>query len=380
MIKTRAWIEISKLQLQKNLKLICQDMPQNVAFFCVVKDNAFGHDDVLFSEQAIEAGCSYLLTSCLSEALKIRKYFPEFPIMILYERFDDELSLCIEKKFTIVIQNLSKVKKISEIAEKKNMTAKVHMKVDTGMRRYGIHWEHASKLYQQILQLPALDVEGIMTHFSQSDENDKSFALLQWQRFKNTLNEIKQLHLELPRYIHCCNSGGYLDLPQCHYNAVRIGILNTGIYPSKVCRRIQHNKECLHPVLSVKTRVAMLKNIQKNDVVGYGMKYTAQQNEKIAIIPFGYGDGFPRIVNKGKVLINGEFAPIIGGCAMDTIMVNITHIPHVCVNDEVTIIGQQHNKKITIHDLGSWLPTVAYDTLIQWNQRLERIYTNTHEE
>ena len=366
----RAWLEISRTQLQKNLFLLKQDMPAGLHYFCVIKDNAFGHDAKIVAEEALKIGATYLAVSCLFEALDLERQGISKPIFILYDRFEDELETCIEHNWTLQIQSLERAKKLSELSEKQKKTTKVHLKVDTGLGRYGVAWEKAAKLYLEIAKIPHLELEGIMTHFAQSDEPDKSYAQLQHQKFQKVLDDLKTKNIT-PQYIHACNTGGYLDLPQFHHNAVRIGILNTGIYPSPSCRRIKIAGEGLKPIMSVKTKIAAIKILKKGESVGYGMHFTAKQDKKIAVLPMGYGDGFPRIRNKGKVLIAGEFAAILGGVSMDAIVVDIDNIPQAKLGDEVVIIGEQAGKSITVHELGSWMASLCYDQLTAWSKRME---------
>ncbi len=370
----RAWLEISKIQLQKNLILLKKDMPKGLHYFCVIKDNAFGHDAKLVAEEALKIGATYLAVSCLFEALDLEKQINHSeiskPIFLLYDRFEDELETCVEHNWTLQIQSLERAKKISELSAKQKKTTKIHLKVDTGLGRYGVAWKEAAALYLEISKIPHLELEGIMSHFAQSDEPDKSYANLQHQKFQKVLDDLTTKNIS-PKYIHVCNTGGYLDLPQFHHTAVRIGILNTGIYPSDSCRRIKIAGEGLKPIMSVKTRVSAVKILKKGESVGYGMHFTATQDKRIAVLPMGYGDGFPRIRNKGKVLISGEFAPILGGVSMDAIVVAIDAIEKVEVGDEVVIIGEQGEKSITVHELGSWMASLCYDQLTSWSKRME---------
>jgi alanine racemase len=170
--------------------------------------------------------------------------------------------------------------------------------------------------------------------------------------------------------LHACNTGGYLDIPQAHFDMVRTGILPLGVYPSKICRRIAG----LLPIMSVKTRIAAIKEIEPGDTVGYGMRYRAESPRKIAVLPLGYGDGFPRVRNTGYVLVHGKRAPIIGGNAMDAMMVDITETPETKLWDEAVIIGKQGDEEISVHDLAAWGGTVSYDIMTRWNVRMPRVY------
>jgi len=171
---------------------------------------------------------------------------------------------------------------------------------------------------------------------------------------------------------HCCNSGGFLDLPQAHLDMVRTGILMHGVFPSTVCRRIPG----IEPVMSVKARIAAIQTLRPGEVVGYGMRYTASSQRRIAILPIGYGDGFPRVRNEGGAIIHGRRAPLVGGVAMDAITVDVTDIPEARMWDEAVIMGQQGKEEITVRDVAVLKKTVTYDVLTNWRLRLRRQAVN----
>jgi len=369
--RSRAWIEISLKNLQQNFDIIFQDKPDDLKVLAVVKDNALGHGVIDVVREAIKAGCNYLGVACLSEALTIRQEFDDIPILIFGERPDDEVQLCLQHHLTLQVQSKEKAEFIAEMARESRMEALVHLKVDTGMGRYGVHWQQAERLYQTIHSMPGLKLEGIMTHFAQSDEADKAYPNLQWERFAGILKNLAKERI-LPPLVHACNSGGYLDLPHAHGNMVRLGILPCGVYPSKVCRRISTEDGELQPVMSVFTRIAFIKTLQPGDSTGYGMHFTAAAETVIAVLPMGYGDGYPRLRNNGHVLIKGQCAPIVGGNGMDATMVNISHLKDVRVGEKVVLMGKQQNEEITAMMISNWAETVTYDILSRWSLRMDR--------
>jgi alanine racemase len=210
-----------------------------------------------------------------------------------------------------------------------------------------------------------------MTHFAQSDEADKSFALLQISRFDEVMRALKRGGIEVPCQ-HLCNSGGFLDLPAAHRDMVRAGILMYGIFPSSVCRRIAG----IQPVMSVKARIAAIQHLKAGEVVGYGMRYTAPSPRRIAILPIGYGDGFPRVRNAGAALIRGRRAPLVGGVAMDAITVDITAIAEAQMWDEAIIMGSQGREEINVHEMAQLKNSVSYEVLTSWRLRLRRKTVN----
>jgi alanine racemase len=367
-----AWVEINLAQLRSNLEIIRSDMPPNLTWCSVVKDQAYGHGAVEIARETVRAGASGVAGATLDEALELRGAQILAPILIFGERPQIELASCIEKDFTIFVNDTAQAKNIDEVARKQNKRANVHVEIDTGLSRYGVRWTKALPVIETILQFANLRLVGIMTHFAMSDELDKTFAYEQLRRFEEMLQQLRERRL-LPSsspLFHACNTGGYLDIPKAHFDMVRMGILPLGVYPSKVCRRIPG----LLPIMSVKTRLTAIKQIEAGDTVGYGMRYRAESSRTIAVLPIGYGDGFPRVRNTGHVLVHGKRAPIIGGNAMDAMMIDITDIPPAQLWDEVVVMGKQGDDEVSVHDLAAWGGTVSYDIMTRWSVRMPRVY------
>ncbi len=365
-----AWVEIDLTQLKRNFELITRDLPAHLKFISVIKDQAYGHGAVEVGKIALEFGATHLAVATIDEALELRHNGIAAPVMIFGERTDEELRLCVEYDFTCFINDVPKAERFAKLAAVTNKRPAVHVEVDTGLSRYGVRWTKAIAIIEPISKLPALNLEGVMSHFAMSDELDKSFALQQLERFQHVLNEMEHRGIRV-KYRHICNTGGFLDLPQAHFDLVRIGILPLGVYPSPVCRRISG----LQPVMSVKCQVAAIRDLEVGDYVGYGMRYRAESPRRIAVLPIGYGDGYPRVRNKGAVLIHGRRAPIIGGNAMDAMMVDITDIPQTKLWDEVVLMGQQGGDEISVHEIAQLKGSVSYDILAGWSWRLPRVCT-----
>ncbi|MDH5560887.1 MAG: UDP-N-acetylmuramoyl-L-alanyl-D-glutamate--2,6-diaminopimelate ligase [Deltaproteobacteria bacterium] len=371
---SRGWIEIRLDHLKHNLDLILTDKPKDLKVMGVVKDDALGHGMIQTVKALLLCGCDYLGVACMSEAMIIRQAgFEEIPILVFGERLDEEIPDCIQYNLSIQVQSVKKAELIASLSKGSGRCIKVHFKVDTGMGRYGVRWDKAHEVFEEIKAIEGIELEGIMTHFAQSDEKDKTYAKLQHERFEGVLEKLRDKNL-LPPLAHCCNSGGYLDLPFAHHDMVRMGTLPIGVYPSKVCRRIGIEGEHLKPVMRVLGRIAFVKELQPGDKMGYGMHFEAKKPTKIAVIPVGYGDGYPRLRNKGHVLIMGEVAPILGGNGMDGTMVDISAIKGVKEGDEAVLLGSQLEREITANMLADWAGTVTYDILSRWSTRMDRCY------
>lgn len=364
-----AWIEIDLQRLKRNYELINADKPKNLRLLSIVKDEAYGHGAFAVSRVALHCGVSFLGVSDLDEALSLREKGITAPILLLYERYEAELPYCVSNNLTCCVGDIGIARKLARSAAAAGKRVPVHLKVNTGMNRYGTRWDEITPLIDTILSEPSLELEGMISHFSMSDETDKTFAQLQLSRFKQVDQLLAQRGIHVPLR-HMCNSGGFLDLPEAHFDMVRIGILQYGIFPSQVCRRIPG----IESVMTVKARIATVQHLEKGDKVGYGMRYEAPGKRRIAVLPIGYGDGFPRVRNLGAALVHGRRAPIIGSLAMDALMVDITDIPEAQLGDEAVLMGRQGNEEISVHEVAKLKNSVSYDILVSWKFRLPRVY------
>ncbi len=366
-----AWTEIDLARLRRNLQLIRCDLPRPVRLLAVVKDEAYGHGALDVARIALEEGAWGLGLSTLEEATALRDAGITAPLLLLGERQEAELPWCVAHDLTVCVNEAHTVRKLARVAADHGKCVPVHLKIHTGMSRYGVRWDEALPLFELICAEKSLVLEGVMTHFAQSDETDKTFANLQFARFDEVLQAMAARGIPV-KLRHTCNSGGFLDLPHAHLDMVRVGILLYGVFPSSVCRRIPG----IEPVMSVKARIAAIQHLRPGDVVGYGMRYTASSPRRIAVLPIGYGDGFPRVRNQGGALIHGRRAPLIGGIAMDALMVDITDIPEAQMWDETVIMGRQGAEEITVHDVAKLKNSVSYDVLTNWRLRLRRKCVN----
>jgi alanine racemase len=365
-----AWVEIDLARLRSNLRLIRNDLPRDVRLMAVVKDEAYGHGALDVARIAMEEGAWGCGLSNLEEAMQLREAGIEAPLILLGERQEAELPWCVAHDLTVCVNDAHTARDLAKIASAMDKRVPVHLKINTGMSRYGVRWDEALPLIEQIVAEKSLRLEGVMTHFSQSDEAEKTFANLQISRFDEVMKAFRN-DSSAPMQ-HLCNSGGFLDLPHAYRDMVRVGILMFGIFPSTVCRRIP----CIEPVMSVKARIAAIQKLKPGEVVGYGMRYTAPSERRIAVLPIGYGDGFPRVRNEGCALIHGRRAPLIGGVAMDALMVDITEIPQAQMWDEAVIMGKQGGDEITVRDVAKLKNSVTYDVLTSWRLRLRRKCVN----
>ena len=366
-----AWIEIDVARWRRNFALILQDLPSGVQLLSVVKDEAYGHGLLPAARVAIDSGVKFLAVSTVEEAIKLRDCGIRQRILLLGDRQEAELPWCVAHDLTCCVSEPGVVAKLAALATRSGKPVAVHLKINTGMNRYGVRWNEAGPLAEKIVSTKVLVLEGALSHFAQSDETDKTFALLQLSRYAEALQAMAARGINLSLR-HLCNSGGFLDLPSAHFDMVRMGILPLGVFPSSVCRRIPG----LEAVMSVKARIASIQNLQPGDHVGYGMRYTANEPRRIAVLPIGYGDGFPRVRNLGHALIHGKRAPVVGGVSMDALTVDITEIPEAQLWDVAVLMGRDGAAEISVHDIAKLKNSASYDVLCSWRGRLPRVYVN----
>jgi alanine racemase len=364
-----AWVEIDLPALKRNFELINQDKPAALKVLSVVKDDGYGHGAAAVARTALNCGAAFLGLSTLEEAMTLRDQGFKCRLLLLGDRQESELSWCVDHDLTCCVSEPHTVARLAQLAEHAGRRVPVHLKINTGMNRYGVRWAEAAALAERIGTAPSLVLEGVLSHFAQSDEADKTYANLQFGRFTEALAQMQQRGVGAGLR-HLCNSGGFLDLAQAHFEMVRLGILPLGVFPSSVCRRIAN----IQPVMSVKARIAAIQTLEPGECVGYGMRYTAPSRRRIAVLPLGYGDGFPRVRNQGSVLIHGQRAPLVGGVAMDAITVDITDIPQAALWDETVIMGRQGQDEISVHEVAKLKGSVSYDVLTSWRARLPRVY------
>ena len=364
-----AWVEIDLRHFRRNWETIARYKPAGVEIGNVVKDDAYGHGAIPLAQIALEYGVKILIVAAVEEGLKLRAAGIDAPILVLGERTPDDYLVCEQHDFAVCVGSHAGLAELKGAIKKIGKSVPIHLKIDTGMSRYGFRWSEADELFRTLKASPEIVVEGIMSHFAMSDEVDKTFARLQLSRFNEVFEKAKVAGLN-PKYSHICNSGGFLDLPEAHFNLVRVGILPLGVYPSKACRRL----EGIAPIMSVKSRIAAVKQLEAGDHVGYGMRFTAEKRMRTAVVPIGYGFGYPRVRNQGHVLIHGRRAAIIGGVSMDAMTVDITEIIDAKQWDEVTLLGRNQQDEITIHDIAAMRNSVSYDAMVSWSARLPRRY------
>lgn len=364
-----AWVEVDLSSLARNCQLIRATLPAQTHLLYVVKDNAYGLGAVPASQLVLANGADQLAVFTLGEAQTLRDAGIRARILLLGERIPEELPHILELGLEPCVGRIDIAETLGAFGIERSRPVPIHVKINTGMNRFGFSWRTCGEWSRHLATLPGLEIVSVLGHFAQSDELEKTFARTQLVRFQKCIAQLRAAGVH-PRLVHHCNSGGFLDLPEAHFDIVRIGLLAQGVYPSSVCRRIPG----LLPVLSVKARVVAIQDLEPGDTVGYGMRWRAERPSRIGVLSLGYGDGFPRVRNEGFALIRGQRWPIVGGVTMDAIMIDLTDLPGAELGEEAVFLGRQGQDEITAHELAALKRSVSYDVLVGWRSRLPRVY------
>jgi alanine racemase len=314
-------------------------------------------------------GARMLGVACLSEGVLLRRAEIDAPILALGYTPAWQARDAVLNEITATVFDLDTTRAFSRAAGEVGQTARVHVKVDTGMGRLGLLPDQVLPFLRQAVLLPHLEIEGILTHFSVADEADKSYTRWQLDRFAAVLAQVREAGIHVP-LAHAANSAALLTLPEARFDMVRLGIALYGLAPSPDTPL----PPGFRPALSFKTRVAQVKALSPGSAVSYGNTYRTQGKETIAAIPVGYADGFRRApAHWGHVLVRGQRAPIVGRVCMDQTMIDVTHIPGVRQGDEVVLIGQQGTESITVEQVAERLGTINYEVVSEILARVPRV-------
>ena len=365
--------EIDLARLTENYQAIQKAVGQTTAVMPILKANAYGHGLVEIARHVVALGAPYLGVAFLEEGILLREAGITTPILVLGGILGNQVPLFLQYNLTLTASSIEKVIQIDNAAQLMGVRAKIHLKVDTGMERIGVHYYSADSLLETALTCEHCLVEGIYSHFANADTADMTHAQQQLARFNQVLSFYEQRGLPPPILRHMANSGAILQLPASHFDMVRAGILLYGVYPSEEVMSTISVK----PVLTWKSRVVYFKVVKPNHPVSYGSTWQSDHMVRVVTIPVGYGDGyFRRMSDKAEVIIRGKRYQVIGRICMDQMMVNIEW-GTAYNNDEVVLMGEtEDGLMIRCEELAAWAGTIPYEVLTNINTRVSRIYIN----
>ena len=378
-ILRRTWAEIDLDALARDFQAVRQAANPQAKVCCVVKADAYGHGAVRMAQEFESLGADWFAVSNLEEALQLRLAGLNQPILVLGYTPPEEAAALSKHNISQCLYSLDYARELSHCAVEAGVTVKVHVKIDTGMSRLGFYYQDISRDEATVQEvktactLPGLYPEGIFTHFAVSDEGTEgdSFTMRQFGCFKEMIESLlrKGVSFEVR---HCAHSAAVFDYPLSHLDMVRAGIVIYGLYPSGALR----NRPQLSPVLSLRSVVSHVKTVKPGATVSYGRVFTADREMKVATVPVGYADGYPRILSAqgAQVLIGGKRCPILGRICMDQLMADVTALPQVQVGDLVTLIGRDGEEEITADELAALEGSINYEVVCGLSKRVPRVY------
>ena len=374
--KAAKWVEIDLDALAYNMKNIRKKVGDDVRIAAVVKANAYGHSAEDTISTLLESGADQFAVSCLDEALELRGYAPDKDILVLgnipYGTEEESVVADIQHAVT----SYEKASLLSDAAVKLGKTARIHIKVDTGMTRIGFSPdEEGIAEVVKISRLPGVKLEGLFTHFATADEADKSKAIRQYQRYTDFAKRLSEKGVDI-EWRHAANSAAIMEMPDTHCDMVRPGIILYGIYPSAEVDRSQLD---IRPVMSFKTRIVHVKTLKENREVSYGGHYLASEGDQIGTIAVGYADGYTRAQSgKAEVLFRGKRVKVLGNICMDQCMVDLSGFSDVKIGEEVVLIGRQGEEFISADEVGERYHTIGYEVVCAVNRRVPRFFVKNN--
>lgn len=363
--------DINLSAIRKNIMTMKNCIPEGKKLLAVIKANAYGHGAIEVAN-ALDDLADYYGVACIDEAIELRNAGIVKPILILGYTDESHFEEIVKQDITQTIFTVGQAKALSEAAGKVDKKGKLHIKIDTGMNRIGFPCKRESvSEIVAISKLSNLNMEGIFTHYFKADEYDKSVANRQ---LKDYTRMVKWLEEEGITFAirHISNSAGIMEMPNDTYDMVRSGISTYGLYPSE-----EMNKDAcvLYPAMELKSRISHVKDVKAGETIGYGGTYTLLEDKRIATVGVGYADGYPRALsNQGRMLVHGQYAPIMGRVCMDQTMIDVSNIPGVEIGDEVVLVGKQGENEIPVEEPAGMSASFNYEFVCDVNRRVPRVF------
>ena len=356
--------------IRYNIETVKALNPPDKKTLLVIKADGYGHGSIAIAREMDDLA-DYFAVAAMGEALELRAAGIETPILILGYTDEAEYDDAILHNITLAMYDYDNALKLSEKALQSGKKARVHIKVDTGMSRIGFQCDEAGiEEAYKLATLPGLDVEGIFTHYAKADYADKKDALTQYDKFSAFTTSLQDRGISF-KLKHIDNSAGAMEIHSQGFDMMRLGIVIYGLYPSEEIDK----SVVLKPAMSLKSKVIHVKELEAGRGIGYGWTYVTEKPTKVATVSAGYADGYPRALSgNGKVIIKGEFAPILGRVCMDQIMIDVTDIEDVRVGDEVVLFGKQGENDIPVEDIAEVANSFNYETVCRISRRVPRVY------
>lgn len=363
------WLEIDLDAISANVRTLKRLVGERTAIAAVVKAEAYGLGAPAIARAALAGGAGWLAVARIEEAIQLRQGGIDAPILLLASLAPGQAEAVVRWRVTPTIADVETVRALAAAVPPGGRLA-VHLKIDTGLTRFGAQPSELPAVLESLEQSANLALGGVYTHFAAADEADMSFSRLQLRRFQDTLRLLEERG-HRPEIRHACNSAGTLALPEAWLDLVRVGITLAGYYPSaETPRRVP-----LRPAVSFKARLARVYTVAPGTTIGYNRTFTADRRLRVGLVPAGYADGVPRShSNRAEVLVRGRRAPVVGRVSMDQCVIDLTTVPEAKVGDEVVLFGSQEGGCLPLEEYAGWSSTIVHEALCRIGPRVPRYY------
>ena len=369
------WAEVNLSAIKNNMLRLKALLKPGVRFCSVIKADGYGHGAVAVGKEALGIGADYLAVAAYSEAAELRAAGFTIPVLLLGHSMPEQAPMVVGKHITQTVFTIEQAQALSRAALDQGLTAKVHVKVDSGMCRLGVRPDQAGEFCAAVAALPGLELEGVFTHFATADSEDKTHANEQFAAFQAALEAIRGRGINIA-IRHCCNSAATMDMPQAHLDMVRPGIATYGYSPwgNALEERTGRWPIALEPAMRLKGRLSFVKPLAKGSKVGYGAAFVAPRDMVLGTVPLGYADGYPRgLSGQGGALVGGRLVPLAGRVCMDQCMLDLSEVPNTRIGDEVTFFGGD----LPLDKLAASMGTITHEIMCGLSKRVPREYVRS---
>ncbi|MFQ5812334.1 MAG: alanine racemase [Anaerolineae bacterium] len=364
------WAEVDLDAIAHNTRELKRHVGEKTQLMAVVKANGYGHGAVPVAETALDNGASRLTVNRAVEGVQLRQAGITAPILILGYTLPAQAEAIVRWDLTPTVNTPEQAQALSATASHQGKVIPIHIKIDTGLGRFGLLPEEVVGFIQAVSALHNLVLEGVYTHFALADAADKTYTLKQFETYLEVVKRLEEAGFTIP-IKHVANCAAALDLPETHLDMVRCGIALYGLRPSNEVEPTIP----LRPAMALKSQVARVRTLPAGSSISYGCTYTTSEPTRVALVPVGYGDGYHRLLsNRGQVLIRSQRAPIVGRVCMDQFVVKVSHIPDVQQHDEVVLLGRQGDDEISAEEVAAWAETINYEVTTSILPRVTRVY------
>ena len=368
------WAEIDLDALAKNLGVIREHVGRDVKVMAAVKANAYGHGAVECGRRLEAEGVDWFGVALPEEGIELRAAGIATPILCLGGFWEGQQKACLERKLTPVVYRLDMIDSLDQVARDAGAVADVHVKIDTGMGRLGVRYEEVQDFCNALKRFKHIRVDGLMTHLAAADDPSREdFTNAQLEKFQRAVAVFREGGFS-PSYVHAANSAATFAYLQARGNMVRPGGTLYGFSRDVLPEQIE--TPLLRPVMSLRSRIMLLKKVGKGEKLGYGCSFETMRDSLIATIPIGYDDGYRRsLSNRARVIVRGKFAPVVGRVSMDLTLIDVTGVAGVSLDDQVTLLGREGEQSITAEEIAATAGTISYEITCGIRSRVPRIYS-----